>query len=184
MPDTKQVTPDAQKAASEVRKDELKEGLKAEKKEVVVKKKGPAKKFFKSFVDVKKWSSYDEVSSNTKTAWGLFRRLSNRNKDVRKETYEDAISRMGLSEEQIHQRKKNFLLSALVYAVFALGFFVYLVYLLINVKLLAASLTLLLVVLMSLATYREHFWYMQMHKRKLGCTFEDWLAFILRRPLK
>ena len=82
---------------------------------VVTKKRGPVKKFFKSFVDVKKWSSYDEVVSNTKTTWGLFRRLtSHGSQAVRHETYEEAIVRLGLTEEQIVKRKNNFLYSSIV----------------------------------------------------------------------
>jgi len=146
------------------------------------KKNKPIKKFFKSFVDVKKWSSYDEVSANAKTTWGLFRRLTSRGtKEIRQETYEEAIVRMGLTSEQIVTREKNFLYSAMVYGVFAIGFFLYFIYLLIHIKLVSAGLTLILVALMSLTTYREHFWYMQMHKKKLGCNFSEWLDFVLRR---
>jgi len=155
-----------------------------ETKKVDTQKRKPIKKFFKSFVDVKKWSSYDEVSANTKNTWGLFRRLFSRaTGEVRRETYEEAIVRLGLNEEQAIARKNNFLYSSLVYAAFALGFLIYFIYSLIHLRLLAAGLTIMLIVLMSLAAYREHFWYMQMQKKKLGCDFHEWLAFILRRQV-
>jgi len=141
-----------------------------------------ARTFFKSFIDVKKWSSYDEVKSNTKTVWGLFRRLTQRpTQELRKENYEDAIARLGLTPEQIDIRKRNFLYSALVYWAFTLIFVVYFIYLLIHLRWLASLLTLVLVVVIAMTAYRENFWYMQMRKKKLGCGFREWLAFIFRR---
>ena len=66
------------------------------------KKRGPVRKFFKSFVDVKRWVSYDEVTGNIKTTFGLFRRLFQGNQGVvYKETYEEAVIRLGLNEQQI-----------------------------------------------------------------------------------
>lgn len=145
-------------------------------------KRKPVRKFLKTFVDVKKWTSYDEVSSNVKNTASLFRRLIyTKPTEIRQETYEEAIVRLGLTAEQVVVRKNNFLHSALVYALFVVGFFAYFVYMAINFKILAACFSLLLMVLMTLATYREHFWYMQMQKKRLGCNFRDWLAFVLRR---
>lgn len=145
-------------------------------------KKGPIKRFFKSFVDIKKWVSYDELKSNTKNVWGLFRRLFfSKRREARRETYEEAIERLGLTSKQIVTRKNNFLYAAIIYGIFALGFLVYLFYLLINVRLVTAGLVLILTILMFITAYQEHFWYMQMHKKKLGCNFSEWLNFILRR---
>ncbi len=145
-------------------------------------KKGPVKKFFKSFVDVKKWVSYDELKSNTKNTWGLFRRLFfSKRQEARRETYEEAIVRLELTPEQIVSRKNSFLYAAIIYGIFAIGFLCYLIYLLNQARFMAAILMLVLTSLMFLATYREHFWYMQMHKKKLGCNFSEWLAFVLRR---
>lgn len=145
-------------------------------------KRGVVRKFFKSFVDVKKWVSYDEVKSNTKNTWGLLRRLLRYDvSKVRNETYEEAVGRLGLNQEQIAKRQQVFLYSMLIYGAFALVFFSYFVYLIFNLRLLASIIMLILVFLMLLATYRESFWYMQMRKKKLGCNFKEWLDFILRR---
>ncbi|MDR1057014.1 MAG: type IVB secretion system protein IcmV [Coxiellaceae bacterium] len=146
-------------------------------------KRKPVRNFFKSFVDVKRWSSYDEVSTNAKTVWGLFRRLTKRTQEIRQETYEEAVACLGLTPEQIILRKKNFLYAALIYWTFALGFLIYFIYLLIHLNLLASFLTFILVIVMSLTAYREHFWYMQMQKKKLGCRFHDWITFILKKEV-
>ena len=66
---------------------------------VETKKSGLVKKFFKSFVDVKKWSSYDDVSANTKTTIGLYRRFFSRSAEpIRQETYEQSVARLNLNE--------------------------------------------------------------------------------------
>jgi hypothetical protein len=50
-----------------------------------------------------------------------------------------------------------------------------------NKHLFAACFVLVLASTLTLLAYHEHFWYMQMQKRKLGCNFHDWICFILRR---
>ena len=83
-----------------------------ETEKVVTQKRKPIKMLFKSFVDVKRWSSYDEVSANTKNTLSLFRRLLSRGtNETRHETYEEAIVRLGLNETQVVTRKNNFLYS-------------------------------------------------------------------------
>ncbi len=152
------------------------------------KERGPIRRLFKSFVDVKTWLSYEELKSNLKNTSGLFKKLvsirKSKDTEIRRESYEEAISRMALTEEQLKKRKQTFLYSALVYIGFALGFISYFIYLLINLRFLAAALTLMIAALMLVTAYREHLWYMQMTKKKLGCNFSDWLAFILRRNSK
>ena len=154
----------------------------SEEKEVKVKKRGPARAFFKSFVDVRKWVSYNEISANAKTTISLFRIFFSRSaKPVYKETYEESVIRLNMTDEQLANRKKIFLYSSLVYLAVAIVLFVYFVYLLVHLRLYPAFFDFILLVFISITAYREHFWYMQMQKRKLGCTFRDWLSFILRR---
>jgi intracellular multiplication protein IcmV len=151
-------------------------------KVVAVKKRRPVRAFFKLFVNVRGWVSYDELSANTQTTYGLFRKFfhSSRN-PVRHETYEEAAVRLGMTEDQLAKRKETFLYSALIYWIFAFGLFAYFIYLLMHMYFLAVCFDLMLVLLLSLTAYREHFWYMQMQKRRLGCNFYDWLNFVLRR---
>ena len=154
-----------------------------EEKEITIKKRRPIRAFFKSFVNVRKWSSYDEVSADAKMTFGLFRKFFSRNtaRVIKQETYEESVARLHMTEEQLLQRKKVFLYSALIYGGLAFILFVYFVYLLLTKHFLATFLALILTGLMIVSAYREHFWYMQMQKRKLGCSFSDWLAFVLRR---
>lgn len=145
-------------------------------------KRKPVKSFFKSFVDVKRWVSYDELSINIKTTLNLMRRVFFRStKKLQSETYEESVARLNLTEEQLTSRKKVFLYSAIIYLFFAIGLFAYFIYLLMGSHLYTAAFDLILVILIAVTAYREHLWYLQMQKRKLGCTFHDWLDFILQR---
>ena len=156
---------------------------KPEEKEIKTKKRGPIKMFFKSFVDVRRWISYDEISTNAKTTFGLFKRFFSRREDrtIYQETYEESVIRLNMNDAQLARRKKIFLYSALVYLIFAIILFVHLVYLLVRMRLYTAFFDLVLLSFVSITAYREHFWYMQMQKRKLGCNFREWLYFVLGR---
>ena len=72
-------------------------------------KRKPIRGFFRSFVDVKKWFSYDEVKTHTGVTWGLFKRLLSRSTDVRVETYDEAVKRLNLTPEQLVKRQRSFL---------------------------------------------------------------------------
>lgn len=158
------------------------EGKSEVSKNITPPRKGPVKRLFKSFVDVKTWLSYDNLKSDVKNVWGLFRRLFSRSRrEIYRETYEEAVIRLGLTSEQIVTRKKNFLYAAIVYWLVASVFVSYFIYLIINVRLFSAFFMLILTILMVLTAYQEHFWYMQMQKKKLGCNFREWLDFVLRR---
>lgn len=146
-------------------------------------KKSVVGKFFKSFVDVKTWVSYAEIKTNAKSTYGLFARFfSNKaNKVVYKETFEEAVLRLNLTENQITARKRIFLYSALIYLFLALTLIAYALYLTINSHLLLAAFTLILIAFVVVLAYREHLWYLQMAKRKLGCNFTEWLRFMVGR---
>jgi intracellular multiplication protein IcmV len=146
-------------------------------------KKGIAGRFFKSFVDVKAWVSYDEVKTNTKTIYSLFARFFSKrpNKTIYQETFAEAVLRLNLTEKQINDRRKIFLYSALIYSCLSLALIAYAVYLMKKMLVVPAIFTLILTIFIVALTYREHLWYMQMSKRKLGCNFKEWLNFILRK---
>jgi len=143
-------------------------------------KKGMVGKFFKSFVDVKTWVSYDEIKTNTISIYSLFVRFFSKKPDrtAYQETFEEAALRLNLTEKQINDRKKIFLYSALIYLFVGLVLLVYAVSLMRKMLIVPAIFTLILTTFILALTYREHLWYMQMSKRKFGCNFKEWLGFV------
>ena len=141
-----------------------------------IKKRG----FFKSFVDVRSWVSYDEIKANTKSTYGLFKRFFTKKsaKIICLENFDEAMLRLKLTEKQIHDRKKIFLYSALIYLFIGLILIAYAAYLVKKLYILPAMFTLMLAIFVLALTYREHLWYMQMCKKRLGCNFAEWLEFV------
>lgn len=142
----------------------------------------PVRSFFKSFVDVKRWISYDELSNNVKVTASMARRLfSHDTRQIQPETFEESVIRLNLSEEQLINKKNVFLYTAVIYSIFTIAFFIYFIYLIVHMSLYAAAFDLILMSFMSVMAYREHVWYIQIQKRKLGLRFNDWLDFVLKR---
>lgn len=147
----------------------------------VAPKKGVIGRFFKSFVDVKAWISYDEIKLNIKSVYGLFRQIFTKRPHVNitPETFTEAVARLNLTEQQINQRKKTFLYSALLYWFISLALVAYAVFLIKKALIIPMLFTLILAAFVMALAYRENLWYMQMAKRKLGCSFAEWLNFML-----
>lgn len=147
-------------------------------------KKGIIKGFFGSILNVRKLSSYDEVKSVATSITRSVKDLYNTDRSdvVRVESFSSAMQRLQLTEGDIKKRTNYFLYYFLVYFLMAIALLTYAVYLMIiGGAILAVMASLVLTVLMLVYSFREHFWYMQMKKRKIGCTVKEWIAFILGR---
>jgi intracellular multiplication protein IcmV len=133
----------------------------------------------KFLFNVPGWMGLKEIKASGKgiadTAKGLFYTY----KSDRQETFDEAVVRLHLSEQDIQQRMKGFFKAALVYTVIALGLFLYTIYLLIGVYLGAAIISFLLSLLALTLAFRQHFYYFQMKQRRLGCTIKQWFHFLV-----
>ncbi|HVV69293.1 MAG TPA: type IVB secretion system protein IcmV [Gammaproteobacteria bacterium] len=107
--------------------------------------------------------------------------LGRRNKKTKTtETFEQAVTRLNISEEDLSARKKTFFRTALFFVVMAVALFIYTVDLLFSGLLLATFIALVLVVIALALAFREHFWYTQMQQRRLGITFNEWTGYTFR----
>lgn len=150
-------------------------------------KKGFFKSTFGFLFDVKRWISADEIKrygrliknsakdlAQTKPAATTTITEASEAKD-----FAGAAQAFQLSEEEIARRTKYFFYYFLIYFCVSLGLLVYAIYLIQSSgRLLAVLATLFLGIAMFVYALREHFLYMEMKQRKLGCSFTDWLAFI------
>lgn len=162
------------------------EQTKAANKPLKKKKKGIIRSFFGSLFNVREWVSYDEIAYNGKWIVEALKFLFSRPKKLDpqnlNETFTDATARLQMTEDEIKVRTKHFLLMSIIYVCTGFLLFAYEIYLIIaGAPILSLIMNLALVALMGAYAYRESFWYMQMQKRKLGCTFEDWRNYMLGR---
>ncbi len=100
-----------------------------------------------------------------------------KNKKVIKETFQEAITRLDMSEDMIIQRKKSFLKTALFFMGIAVILFIYTVYLLFSGLFLGTFISGILVVIALALAFRDHFWYTQMTQRRLGLSFKEWVDY-------
>jgi intracellular multiplication protein IcmV len=143
-------------------------------------KKGIVRTFFGSITNVKEFIDFNELKNDARV-------LKNAIKDTFKpddtkrqidETFEEAMQRLNLTEDDVKKQAKFFLHYSIFYALFALSFIIYAIYLFSLVKILASVTTLVLGIFLATYALKENFMYMQIKKRKLNCKFPDWFRFI------
>lgn len=119
--------------------------------------------------------SYSSLASDAKEMF-----THDKNKHVTKETFEEAIARYNLTEEDIASRKKNLLVSSLFYAGIAVALFCYTLYLLFSGVLLGSFIGLVLTAMALGLGFRDHFWYTQIKQRRLGLSVREWFDYSFR----
>lgn len=139
-------------------------------------------KAIKPFVNVTRWVGWDQVAAEGKNIVNMAKDLIKvKAPETHAETFEQAVIRLNLTEDDIQKRRKSLLMGASVYLLFAFALLIYAFYLFIWSENFLAGLLALIVAGLALAfTYREHFWYFQMTVRRLGCSFKDWVSFTFR----
>jgi intracellular multiplication protein IcmV len=129
----------------------------------------------KTFINPSGWLGYTELKSSTTTAWELMRGLFYTPKDVNPETFEEAMTRLNLTEEDIKQQSVRYFNFAVLFITLAVVSFLFAFYLLFVEHTFAGCLLgLAVTALFGSQAFRYHFWYFQIQRRKLGCTFEEW----------
>lgn len=94
---------------------------------------------------------------------------------VEPETFEEAVTRLRLSEEDIAQRARLFLQQTLFYFAVGLGVIAYGVSLAFEHAIIGMLMSFLVSAMAFANAFRSHFWYFQTKQRKLGCTLQEWL---------
>jgi len=90
------------------------------------------------------------------------------------ETFEEALHRLNLTQEDVEKKRTDFLLQALLYFVCFLCVSGYVFYLFEQGAWYASSVSIGIGLIFLLRAYRAHFWAFQIKHRKLGCTFAQW----------
>lgn len=136
---------------------------------------------FRQMVNVSGWMGFKNLKQTGADIVKNFKEINETDTVKRKETFEEAMHRYSMDEIKIQNRIKQCYYTAWVYAAVALILFMYGVYLLFLGTWLGTLVAFILTALAGALAYRESFWYFQMTIRKLGCTFKEYLAFILGR---
>lgn len=130
----------------------------------------------KTFFNPSGWLGYNFLKAQFRITKDLLKDTFTPATPQRKETFQQAVKRLNLTEEDIKQREQNYLLYALFLAACGIVAFIFSGYLVfyygsISGLILGLGATALFFVY----AFRYHFWYFQTKNRKLGCTFDEWL---------
>jgi len=124
----------------------------------------------------------DEIKNSTQVIINSIKRLFTRDVPERSETFEEAITRLGLSEEDVRQTIRNYSFYARIFLLIGIALFCYAFYLLFAYFSITGCLIALAATGFCLVQFfRYDFWVYQMKQRKLGISFSEWKKHLLGR---
>ena len=137
--------------------------------------------YFRPLVDFSSWMGLKNLRESGAGIAKSFNDLRQAQTPTRQETFEEAMTRLGHDEESLNKRRRQCLFSSWIYLAIATALFIYSIYLLLHGYLISVLVAIVLTAFLGVSAYREAFWYYQMTVRKLGCTFNEFFAFITGR---
>jgi len=132
------------------------------------------KGFLKRQLDVKAWVSWEE---RKRTSRSLFKNINNLfvvQKASKKESFEQAMERLGLDEEALLARKKEFYFLIGLFLSVAVAVMIYACWLFGHGHMRAFVIASGMFVVAMAQTIRYHFWIFQIKQRRLGCSLKEW----------
>jgi intracellular multiplication protein IcmV len=131
----------------------------------------------KTFVNPRAWLDYDSLKAQNLTIYDILRTILTPDQPERQETFTEAKARLELNDEDLKITLHNYQFYTLLFLICGVLCILYTVYLI------ARSFTftgLLLGIAASALFFSQafkfDFWALQLKKRKLGLTFDDWKA--------
>ncbi len=134
---------------------------------------------FLPFGNFKRMVGWDHLKTSYKNVFASAKAMTDRQDSahVIKETFDEAVQRLNMSEANIVAKTKSFFRTAILFLVMAVAVFIYALDLLFTGHILATIIALILVVLAFSLAFRDHFWYTQMKQRRLGLSLREWLDY-------
>ncbi len=135
------------------------------------------KKFSKAIFNfqVSAWLDYKNLKSYTNYFYRQFRNLYYIQPLSRTETFEEAEKRLELTSENLELQKKRYYFLFFFYLVISAGIFCYFLGLCLTGNFMGACMSFSMTLYALTFAFRYHFWCYQIQKRKLSCSFQEWL---------
>lgn len=129
----------------------------------------------KFLVDVPTWVGWRELKFHAANVRDIVRLGFKPKLAERRESFEEAVERLKLSEADLERLMRSFFWTMCLYLAAATALFAYAVYLFLEGHVMAALLDVLIMCLALSFAFRESFFRFQVQQRRLGCTVRDWL---------
>ncbi len=124
---------------------------------------------------VSKWLGLDQIKSSTRGIMSFGLDVFTPEQPNNAETFEEALVRLNITEEQLLQRKKEFLALMILFLLIATAIFIYSIFIAYSYKNFIGFIMGFAVTIYALTlAFRYHFWIYQIKHRKLGCSLRDW----------
>lgn len=129
----------------------------------------------KTFFDPFGWIDYESLKTQNQTLYTILKALFTPNTAVRRETFDQAVKRLALAEEDIKKTITIYHIYTLIFLLLGMVVFAYAFYLLFGPHSISGWLLGLGASGLFLGqAFKYDFWTFQMQQRKLGLTFEEW----------
>ena len=126
------------------------------------------------------WIGLDSLRSTYRQIREMSSEIMSVRSSERVETFDEAMSRLHLSEEDIQSRINDFKFRSQIYLVILILGLMYLFYLIYHQLFTASLMMLSFSMLMFSFYFRESFWSLQLQERRLGLTFSYWFYRMLK----
>lgn len=128
---------------------------------------------------VTKWAGLDQIKDSTKSVANLGRNLFIAEQANYTETFEQAMQRLNITEEQLNARRKEFTRLMFIYLLISLAIFAYSIYVVAVYKNFMGFMMGFAITIYALThVFKYHFWIYQIKHKKLGCTLREWFLDI------
>ena len=127
---------------------------------------------------ISQWMGITMLTNSSRSIYSMYRGLVTPPKASRKESFTQAISRLGVTERDIKDQLYYYKITSSIYGLFLLFGICYNVVLFYKANAGAVVMGIAYCFLIGAFFFRESFWYMQIKKRKLGMSIFDWCKFI------
>lgn len=129
----------------------------------------------KTFFNPTEWADLDAVRNQNRTIWTIIKGMFIPDKPVNKETFEEAMKRMGLNDDDVKEALLSYSSYAIVLLIFGFAIVLFAFYLLFFHRSFQGWLLAMSASGLSFAmAFKYDFWAFQIRNRKLGCTLAEW----------
>lgn len=142
--------------------------------------KNTVKRHVKEGFNVRQWLGLDNLKKDAKKLKNMMADvlIPPKSDSIRVETFEESLERLNLTEADVQKRIRTCVwtiafLVTIIFVLMCYAFYLWHQHLHRGVFLCA-----ILMLLLGSFTFREHFYYFQMKKRRLGCSVLEWVKFV------
>ncbi len=126
-------------------------------------------------VRVDKWMSWDYLGDTADRFKILFLDIVIPKKASTSETFEEAMQRLDLTEQDLAERQKEWTRLCYFFLVLTLLVVIYALYTAFKGSMTSSLISFCLALYTLTQAFRWHFWLFQVKNRKLGCSIKEWM---------